>query len=109
SGPGTWAVRRAALTSSGTPDLSVPHAHSIYAQGLAEFGLLAVVAGIVLGIAVLRLVYQAARDSNPVRARFAVCSVVSVGFCVGQQAVDFAANIPAAMFLLAFPIPWLDA
>jgi O-antigen ligase len=108
SGPGTWASRRALATPPDTADVYVPHAHNLYAQALAEFGLLAVVGGIGLMIAVFRLVGRAARSADPIRVRFAASAAFAIGFCAGQQAVDFAANIPAVLFVLAFPIAWLD-
>ena len=109
SGPGTWAVRRAMLTAPNTPDLYVPHAHNIYAQAFAEFGILALVAAAALGVGLIRLLVEAHRDADPTRRRFALAAVFLIGFAAGQQAVDFAANIPAVLFLFAFPFAYLDA
>ena len=38
-GPGVWQVLRASYQTATQPDLYIPHAHNIYLQTLAEFGL----------------------------------------------------------------------
>ena len=47
-GPGGWVAERIVYTRVGELDYTVPHAHDIYLQGLAEMGLLGVVAGLVV-------------------------------------------------------------
>ena len=46
-GPGVWQELRASYQTAAQPDLYIPHAHNIYLQTLAEFGLVGIVAGVV--------------------------------------------------------------
>jgi O-antigen ligase/tetratricopeptide (TPR) repeat protein len=109
SGPGTWVIRRAAFTRPGEIDLYVPHAHDIYAQTLAEFGLLGAGAGALLIGGILWLVWAGLRGTDPVRRRFALATLFAVVFLGVQQVVDFFGNLPAALLPLALLVAALDA
>ena len=108
-GPGTWPVLRAANTVPGEYDAFVPHAHSIYWQALAEFGLLGVVAGVVLVIFVGLLIVRALRSDDPSRRRVALAALFGMVFLAAHQVVDMFMNVPAVLLAIALPLAWLDA
>ncbi len=60
-GPAIWATLRAANSLPTDPDLYIPHAHSIYFQTLAEYGL----AGIVAGAGLVVDAWRAHRPVHP--------------------------------------------
>lgn len=109
TGPGTWAPLRIANTAPGELDYYIPHAHDVYLQTLAEFGVVGLVAGLVVVVALVRLIRDALRDAEPLRRRMGWATLfVSVYFGT-HQLLDFYPNAPAIMFVFAIPIAWLDA
>lgn len=109
TGPGSWVIQRVALTQPTDVDYYIPHAHNIYAQTLAEQGLVGAAAGVFLGISVLLLLRRATRDQEPVRRRWAWATMVGLIYFGAHQLLDFYANMPAVLFAAAFPIAYLDA
>lgn len=110
SGPGTWVARRISFTNAATEiDGYVPHAHNIFLQTLAEFGLVGLVAGLVVVACLGWLLYRAVTDADPVRRRYGWASLFAVLALAGHQLVDFYANFPAVMFALALTLAPLDA
>lgn len=109
SGPGTWVARRVAFTDASGVDLYIPHAHDIYLQTLAEFGLLGVLAGAVVIGSLVWLVLGAIRGSDPVRRRYGWAALFALAYLAGHQLVDFYANMPAVFFALGITVGVLDA
>jgi O-antigen ligase len=108
-GPGTWPVLRASNTMAGQVDVYVPHAHSIYWQALAEFGLIGVVAGVVVAICIGLLIFRALRSDDTPRRRVALAALFGVVLLAAHQVVDMFMNVPSVLFAIALPIAWLDA
>jgi O-antigen ligase len=109
TGPGTWVIQRLATTEDGEPDVYIPHAHNIEVQTLAEQGVIGAAAGLVLVLAVGRLVFQGLRDPKPERRRFAWGAFAGLAYFAFHQFLDFYANMPAALFAAAIPLAYLDA
>ncbi len=109
TGPGTWSVLRAGNTTAGQLDAYVPHAHSVYWQLLAEFGLLGVAAGVVGALVLGSLIVRALRSDDTSRGRIALAALFGVVLLAVHQAVDMFMNIPPLLFAIALPIAWLDA
>lgn len=109
SGPGTWVARRIAFTDPSGVDLYIPHAHDLYLQTLAEFGLLGAVAGAIVVATLGWLVLSAIRGADPLRRRYGWAAVFALVYLAGHQLVDFYANMPAVFFALALTVGLLDA
>ena len=109
TGPGTWRVLREANTVPGTWDAAVPHAHSIYWQTLAEFGLVGVAAGLVVALSLGLLIFRALRSDDPPRRRMALAALFAVVLLAVHQVVDMFMNVPPVLLAIALPIAWLDA
>lgn len=109
SGPGTWAPRRVDFTDSSGVDLYIPHAHDIYLQTLAEFGLAGILAGAVVVACLGWLVLRALGGADPARRRYGWAALFAVTYLAGHQLVDFYANQPAVFFALALTVGYLDA
>jgi tetratricopeptide (TPR) repeat protein len=109
TGPGSWVIQRIVLTQPTEVDYYIPHAHNIYAQTLAEQGIVGAVAGLFLAMSVLLLLRRAARDEDAVRRRWAWATTVGLIYFGAHQLLDFYANMPAVLFAAAFPIAYLDA
>ena len=109
TGPGSWVIQRIALTQPTEVDYYIPHAHNIYAQTLAEQGIVGAVAGLFLVVSVLSLLRRAARDEDRVRRRWAWATTIGLIYFGVHQLLDFYANMPAVLFAAAFPIAYLDA
>ena len=108
-GPGTWQVLREGYTLPGQYDAYVPHAHSIYWQTLAEFGLLGVVAGALVAISLALMILRALRSGDPSRRRVALAALFGVVLLAAHQVVDMFMNVPAILLAIALPLAWLDA
>jgi O-antigen ligase len=109
TGPGTWVAQRILYTPEGATDYYIPHAHNIFVQALAEFGLLGVAAGIVVAVMLARLIVPALRDPDGRRRAMAWGAVLSIAYFGAHQLLDFYANVPPALFAFALPIAYLDA
>jgi O-antigen ligase len=109
SGPGTWVVRRAAYTRPQETDYYIPHAHNLFSQGLAEFGLIGVLAAMVVLAALGRLVLRAMADRDPARRGMAFATVFALAYLMGHQLVDSYMNLPAMLFAAILPVAFLDA
>jgi O-antigen ligase len=108
-GPGVWQVLRASYAASWETDLYVPHAHNIYLQTLAEFGIVGMLAGLVVVASVGRLLLGAIRSDDETRRRVGLAMLFGVIVLAGQQLVDMLMNVPALLLALAIPLAWLDA
>jgi O-antigen ligase/tetratricopeptide (TPR) repeat protein len=108
-GPGTWQVLRESNTVPGQYDAYAPHAHSIYSQALAEFGLIGVVAGVVVAISLGLLIFRALRSDDPSRRRVALAALFGVVLLAAHQVVDMFMNVPPVLLAIALPLAWLDA
>ncbi len=109
SGPATWAPRRASFTQTGEVDYYIPHAHNMYAQTGAEFGLLGLVAGLLVVGCLAWLIRRSLAGVEPLQRRMALAAFFSLAFVAGRELVDFIPNMPGALLALAIPIAWLDA
>ncbi len=109
TGPGTWSPLRVSFTHSGEPDYYIPHAHNLYVQTLAEFGIVGVLAGLVVAFALGRLLLGAIRDTDPARRRMGWAALFTTVYFGAHQMLDFYANAPSILFAFAIPIAWLDA
>jgi tetratricopeptide (TPR) repeat protein len=109
TGPGTWVIQRQRYTYAGEPDVSIPHAHDVPAQTIAEQGGLGALAGIIVLLALLRLIREGLRDPDPMRSRVAWATMAGLAYFGFHQLLDFYANMPAALFAAAVPLAYLDA
>lgn len=109
TGPGTWVIQRPALTLPTEPDEYIPHAHNVYAQTLAELGVVGALAGLVLVALLLRLLSVAMRDQDVVRRRLGWVTAIGLVYFAAHQALDFYPNFPSILFAAAIPVAWLDA
>ena len=108
-GPGTWAVLRAQNMNSGDPDQFVAHAHNVYLQTLAEFGVVGALAAVVLAASLGLLIVAAMESDDRSRRRVAYACLFGVVLFAAQQVADVLVNVPALLLALALPIAWLDA
>lgn len=108
-GPAVWATLRAANSLPTDPDLYIPHAHSIYFQTLAEYGLAGVLAGAALVVALGALIVRSIRSGDPTRARVGYATLFGLVLLAGQQAADMLMNVPSVLLATALPVAWLDA
>jgi len=109
TGPGTWVVQRISQTQPGEFDDYIPHAHNIYAQTLAELGVVGAVAGVVLLVMLARLLLRAARGHNADRRRWAFATAIGLTYFGTHHLFDFYVNEPSILFALALPIAYLEA
>lgn len=109
SGPGTWGSQRATVAQPDEDDVWLPHAHNIYAEALAEFGLLGVLAGFVVLGKTGQLIRRAVFDAD-IRSRRVGYAAMFTTIFYGIAALgDIATDLPAVLFAAALPIAWLDA
>ncbi len=108
-GPGVWQQLRASFQDAAQPDLYIPHAHNIYLQTLAEFGLAGGLAGLVVVLSLAVLVLRAIRSGDETRRRVGLATLFAIVLLAGQQLVDMLMNVPALLLALAIPLAWLDA
>jgi len=108
-GPGLWAAQRIVYTAPTEPDSYVPHGHDIYLQGLAEMGVVGLLAGAVAAGFVVWLLRDALRDPDPARRRWGWVACFTTVYFAFHEVVDFHLNIPATLLALAIPLALLDA
>jgi O-antigen ligase len=108
-GPGMWVVERARYTLPTEQDYYIPHAHNLYLQTLAELGIVGALAGVVVLIALARLVWLGIRSSDALAQRLGWTSLIALVYLGVHQLVDFYPNMAALGFLLALLIARLDA
>lgn len=108
-GPGTWGVLRAMNTDESAPDLYLPHAHNLYVQIAAEFGIGGIAAGVLLLVVLGALVFGAIRSGESRRRRVAFGALFAIVLFAIQQLVDVLASVPAVLFAVGLPVAWVDA
>jgi tetratricopeptide (TPR) repeat protein len=108
-GPGMYVVERARNTQPPELDYFVAHAHNLYVQTLAEYGLVGIVAAVVVTAIVGRLVYRGIKSADPVDRRLGWAALAGLAYLAGHQLFDFYANMPAIGFALALSVARLDA
>jgi tetratricopeptide (TPR) repeat protein len=109
TGPGSWVAQRVEYTQAGEPDFYIPHAHNVYAQTLAEFGVAGLLAGVVVLLNVGWLLRNGLGDREASRRRMAWAALFVVAYFAAHHLFDFYPSMPAALFAFAVPIAWLDA
>jgi O-antigen ligase len=109
TGPGTWVIQRPGETLASENDSYIPHAHNLEVQTLAELGVVGAAAGAFLALSLLRLIRSAARDSDPVRRRWAWAAGIGLLYFVLHQLLDFYPNLPGILFAAVIPVAYLDA
>jgi O-antigen ligase/tetratricopeptide (TPR) repeat protein len=109
TGPGTWVVQRIPFTEPPEQDYYIPHAHNVFLQGLSEFGLVGLVAGIVLGIWLFWLIADGMRDPDARRRRFGWAALFAATYYGAHQLVDLYVGVPCTLFALALSVGYLDA
>jgi hypothetical protein len=108
TGLGTWVVQRIAYTQPPEVDYYIPHAHNVYAQTLAEQGIVGAVAGLVVFAALAWLVRDAIRSDGP-RRQVGIATAIGLVYFAAHQVLDFNVNLPSVLIALALPIAYLDA
>jgi O-antigen ligase len=108
-GPGMWVVERARYTLPSEQDYYIPHAHNLYLQTVAELGVIGALAGVVVLVALARLVWLGIRSNDALTQRLGWTSLFALVYLAVHQLVDFYPNMAALGFLLALLIARLDA
>ena len=108
-GPGMWAPLRATYTEPGETDYYITHAHNIYLHTLAETGLLGLAAGVVVVACLAWLFVRAVRSADPARRRWAWWGLLALVYMALHDMLDYYANMPSVLVLLAVPVAMLDA
>jgi O-antigen ligase len=108
-GPGTWTIERGSHTLASEADYYIPHAHNIFAQTLAELGIVGAAAGLVIGGAFVRFVARGARSPDPLQRRLSLAAIAASVYLGAHQLFDFYPNMPAVGFVLALTVARLDA
>jgi len=108
AGPGTWAQLKLGEVLPHEVNFSVPHAHNLYFQAMAEVGLLGTVALGVFTVAFLGRCIRVYRGGDR-WTRVQVAAVVAglVGL-VGQQIPDYFMNLPSVALVAGVLIAWVD-
>jgi O-antigen ligase len=108
-GPGMYVVERARNTQPPELDYYVAHAHNLFVQALAEYGIVGIVATVVAVAIVGRLVYRGIKSADPLDRRLGWAALAGLAYLAGHQLFDFYANMPAIAFVLALSVARLDA
>jgi O-antigen ligase/tetratricopeptide (TPR) repeat protein len=109
TGPGTWVAQRVRYTDVPANDYTIPHAHDIYIQTLAEMGIVGALAGIVVSVVIGRLLIRAIRSGDGPRVWMGWGAIFALAYYGGHQLLDFYPSFPASLIAIAIPIAWLDA
>ena len=108
-GPGTWPLLKIAEVLPETPDHLFAHAHNMYAQLLAELGLVGFLALALVFLATVRLFRRAIRHSDGVvrmTALGATCGLAGFG---SLAIFDTLTNTPVACLLVVCLVAWVDS
>ncbi|TAL05694.1 MAG: hypothetical protein EPO00_12510, partial [Chloroflexota bacterium] len=108
-GPGTWVVERIHYTAAPASDYYIPHAHNIWLQTLSELGLVGMMGGGVMAVAIGAMLLRAWRSDEPPRQLHAWAALTALVYLGAHQLFDFYPNMPAIGFCLALLIARLDA
>jgi O-antigen ligase/tetratricopeptide (TPR) repeat protein len=108
TGLGTWVVQRIAYTLPPETDYYIPHAHNVYAQTLAEQGIVGAIAGLIVIAGLTWLVRDAIR-SDGTRRQVGIATAIGLVYFAAHQALDFNVNLPSVLIALALPIAYLDS
>jgi len=108
AGPGTWAQLKLGEVLPHEVNFSVPHAHNLYFQAMAEVGLLGTVALGLFAVVFLWRCVSVYRGGDG-RTRIYVAAVLAglVGL-VGQQIPDYLMNLPSVALVAGMLIAWVD-
>ena len=109
TGPGTWVAQRVRYTDLPANDYTIPHAHDIYLQTLAEMGIVGALAGVVVVVVLGRLLLRSVRSGDRGRVWMGWAAIFGLAYYAGHQLLDFYPNFPASLIAIAVPIAWLDA
>ena len=107
-GPGMWAPRRISYLEPGDLDFTVPHAHNVILQTAAELGVVGLLAGLAMIVVVGWLVLRALKSADRRRRTWALAAAFGAAYMGIISMVDFYANLPGLLVLLAIPIAYLD-
>jgi O-antigen ligase len=108
-GPGSWAPARVAYTVAPELDAYVPHAHNVPLQVASELGIVGIVAGAVVVVALARLVRRGLANPAAEPRALAWATLLGTVYLFGQSLVDAYTHQPAILLALALPIARLDA
>ncbi|MEW5991525.1 MAG: O-antigen ligase family protein [Chloroflexota bacterium] len=109
TGPGTWVADRVRFTQPDLVDYYIPHAHNVYAQTLAELGLVGAIIGVLVVIAIARLIWGGLGSADATRRGWGWAALAATTYFAAHSTLDFFMNMPAILFPLALPIAVLDA
>ena len=125
AGPGTWVQLKVAANPDGVPNLILPHAHQLYVQAAAELGVVGLLAGAVLVVAVVLRLWAGWRSIEPAAERptgrasttpstgrlsiEAGAVIVSLAAFAGQSIVDNLVNLPFVCLIVVTLVAWVDA
>ena len=108
-GPGGWTPARIAFTDASEIDYYIPHAHNLPAQVLAEFGIVGVVASIVVVATLAWMIYRAISSDESSLRLAGLAALFACVYLGCQQLVDEFIQQPAILFAFALPIARADA
>ncbi|HET7677518.1 MAG TPA: O-antigen ligase family protein [Candidatus Limnocylindrales bacterium] len=108
-GPGNWGLWNDRHLAAGVPNLHLPHAHDMYLEALAEYGLLGVLAAVPLAARVASMINSGRRSSDPMVRRWATVAATAVAIYLGSQLTENSSNVPLALICLMVPVAVLDA
>jgi tetratricopeptide (TPR) repeat protein len=108
-GPGEWVAKRISYTLPSEVDHYVPHAHDLYLQGLAEMGVVGLLAALVVVGLLAWLLRDALWDEDPARRRWGWVATFTTIYFAAHHLVDFYVNAPTTLLAFAIPIALVDA
>jgi hypothetical protein len=107
-GPGTWVQLKVAANPPGVPNLILPHAHDMYVQAAAEVGIVGLLAGAWVVVAVARRLWAGWRSTDRPISLESAAVLVSLTAFAGQSVVDNLSNLPFVLLLLVVLVGWVD-